>query len=437
MLSDVGDVTRLQTEMGRVEYLLTQFTVVARYLGLVVFPAGQTLDHDLPVRSTLADPAVLGAAGAARRAGRSRAAAALGCVAAANAKPLDPAVRLAALGIGWFFLALSVESSFIPIVDVMFEHRVYLPMAGLSMTMATLLALACRRLAPRRAVAATVGVAAAVAVLLGAVTWTRNALWTSPEAIWRDAVLKSPAKARPRHNLGVILLKAGRLAEALPWLQQAVALDPRWSLAHESLGVALSQAGRVGEAQAHFERAIVLAPEFADQWYDLGVEFLQARSYAEAVPCFEKALKLQRPYPNAVASLAVALNRLGRSRDAVRLLRESRDEIRTHAAARAQLAIGAGAAGRPRRRLGGGRGHPAALTSDRGGGPGVPPGAGPAAPVGGCLHTVRFTVADGLALILASRYQMNFADVAVNDDPGLPVIHWPFWVAIQMGVAFY
>jgi hypothetical protein len=68
-------------------------------------------------------------------------------------------------------------------------------------------------------------------------------------------------------------------------------------------------------------------------------------------------------------------------------------------------------------------------------------GAGPTqtgfAPCAGPELGFLFTVADGLALLLAGRYQMNFADIAVNDDPRLPVLHWPSWVAIQLGVAFY
>jgi len=68
-------------------------------------------------------------------------------------------------------------------------------------------------------------------------------------------------------------------------------------------------------------------------------------------------------------------------------------------------------------------------------------GAGPTqtgfAPCAGPEAGFLFTVADGLALILAGRYQMNFADIAVNGDPALPVIHWPSWVAIQLGVGFY
>ena len=68
-------------------------------------------------------------------------------------------------------------------------------------------------------------------------------------------------------------------------------------------------------------------------------------------------------------------------------------------------------------------------------------GAGPTqtnwAPVAGGELGFLFTVADGLALILAGRYQMAFATINVNADPALPTMKWPSWVAIQAGVGFY
>jgi protein O-mannosyl-transferase len=338
VLSDVTDATRVQTAMGRGDYLLTQLTVVARYLGLVAFPAGQSLDHDVRMRTGLGDPAVLGAAALLA----ALAAAGLLLLWAASARrprPADAAARLAALGIGWFFLALSVESSVIPIVDVMFEHRVYLPFAGLSVTAGTLLALLCRRLAPGRAIPATVGAAAAAAAVLGTTTFLRNEAWASEVAIWRDAVEKAPRKARPRHNLGVALDRIGRRAEALALLQQAVAVDPRYPQGHESLGVALLHAGRTAEAEVHFRRAIELAPRFAEPWYGLGLLRFEAGRYAEAAPYFQRALERRPRYPDALANLAASWNALGRPDEAVRLLLGARDDIRAHPIARAQLAL--------------------------------------------------------------------------------------------------
>jgi tetratricopeptide (TPR) repeat protein len=338
ILGDPSDATRVQTAMSRGDYLLTQFTVIARYLGLIVLPAGQTIDHDLPVRHSLADPAVLGSA-ALLLAVAAGAAWLLFASSPRRPRPLDPAARLAATGITWFFLALSVESSLIPIVDVMYEHRVYLPFAGLSISVAVLLALLARRIAPDRIVAITVAAGLILAAVLGVATWKRNEVWSSEVALWTDAVAKSPAKARPRHNLGVSLHRLGRRAEAMPFLKDAIRLDPAYAMGHESLGVALGDAGRPAEAEAHFRRAIELDPKLAEPWFDLGTLRFDARRYAEAAPYFEKAIALRRVYPDAYANLAACWNGLGRYADAVRLLEGARDLIRKQPVARAQLAL--------------------------------------------------------------------------------------------------
>jgi len=338
ILGDPTDATRVQTAMPRGDYLLTQFTVIARYLGLIVLPAGQTIDHDVPVRHSLVDPAVLGSA-ALLLAVAALPAWLLFASSPRRQRPRDPAARLAALGIAWFFLALSVESSLIPIVDVMVEHRVYLPFAGLSISLAVLLALIARRIAPDRTVALTAAAGLFLAAVLGAVTWKRNEVWSSEVALWTDAVAKSPAKARPRHNLGVSLHRLGRRAEAMPYLEDAVRLDPAYAMGHESLGVALGDAGRPAEAEAHFRRAIALDPKLAEPWFDLGTLRFDARRYAEAAPYFEQAIALRRVYPDAFTNLAACWNGLGWHADAVRLLEGARDVIRTQPLARAQLAL--------------------------------------------------------------------------------------------------
>ena len=335
---DVIEPTRVQTDVARLDYLLTQFTVIARYLGLLVLPVGQTVDHDVALRTSLADPAVLGSAALLL----ALAAAAVGLLVRASprrARPLDPAVRLAALGIAWFFLALSVESSLIPIVDLMYEHRVYLPFAGLSISAATMLALGFRRVAPERTAALTVAAGLLLAAILGVATWRRNHAWSSEVALWTDAVEKTPRKARPRHNLGVALNALGRRAEAMALLQEAVRLDPGYAQGHESLGVALSDAGRPVEAEAHFRRAIELDPKAAAPWYDLGTLRFEARRYAEAIPFLEQAITRRPGYADAYANLGACWNGLGRSADAVRVLTGARDVIREHPLARAQLAL--------------------------------------------------------------------------------------------------
>ena len=119
------------------------------------------------------------------------------------------------LAAAWVFVVLAPTSSVIPIADPVFEHRMYLPLAGL---------VACgrggvhgRRLRAekliareraRRAVgwALAVVLAAAAAGALGAASFVRNKDYQSEMSIWTDTVAKSPLNARAEMGLGNALM---------------------------------------------------------------------------------------------------------------------------------------------------------------------------------------------------------------------------------------
>jgi hypothetical protein len=207
------------------EYLLTQATVLPRYLRLVVLPWGLNVDHDVPIAHGLSAPVVAGAMFLATLM-------ALG-FSQVRRRPL---VAFAFL---WFFITLGVESSVIPIDDVMVEHRMYLPMAGLALGAGWLFAAAVQR-APRAAWSA--GAVAAVGLL--ALTFARNVIWLSPVTLWVDAAGKSPDKARVHLNAGVAYHQADRLDEAVEHYCRALRLKPDDHLAHDNLEIALDALGK-------------------------------------------------------------------------------------------------------------------------------------------------------------------------------------------------
>ncbi|MCJ7618084.1 MAG: hypothetical protein MUO43_16260, partial [Desulfobacterales bacterium] len=47
--------------------------------------------------------------------------------------------RLVSFAIAWFFVTLSVTSSFVVIYDVIFEHRLYLPSIGFALLIAVMI----------------------------------------------------------------------------------------------------------------------------------------------------------------------------------------------------------------------------------------------------------------------------------------------------------
>ncbi|MCX5884708.1 MAG: hypothetical protein NT096_02140 [Proteobacteria bacterium] len=104
--------------ISRGDYLLTQFNVIVTYIRLLLLPMNQNLDYDYPIaRKLFQFPTFLSFMFLL----------ALFIVAIYL---FFKKRRLISFAILWFFITLSVESSIIPIRDVIYEHRVYLPSVG-------------------------------------------------------------------------------------------------------------------------------------------------------------------------------------------------------------------------------------------------------------------------------------------------------------------
>jgi len=233
----IDTVLRSADPLGQISplvYFLTQATVIPRYFGLVLWPSGLNIDHDVPLATGFSSAVLAGIA-------LSSALVAAGCW-LLRRRPLI------GFGILWFFLALSVESSFLPISDVMVEHRLYLPMAGVAFVAASAFAtISCAR--PRTAFAAGL----TVLVTLAGLTFARNLIWRTQLSLWSDALVKSPRKARVHVNVGTALQLEGKLDAALHYYCHALALEPNNTRAQYHLNVIVSKMIDEGTMKADIE----------------------------------------------------------------------------------------------------------------------------------------------------------------------------------------
>jgi tetratricopeptide (TPR) repeat protein len=94
--------------------------------------------------------------------------------------------------------------------------------------------------------------AAAHALLGEAMRQQGMARWPDAGREFRRAVELDPANADAHHRLGWLALQAGKPAEALPHLRQAVRSDPRLTGAWYLLGQAARRTGRHDEARQAF-----------------------------------------------------------------------------------------------------------------------------------------------------------------------------------------
>ncbi|NTV46181.1 MAG: tetratricopeptide repeat protein [Chlorobiales bacterium] len=236
LVSALDQATRLQSITPRLDYLLTQFRVITTYIRLIFLPVNQRLDYDYALSHSLFEWQVFA----------SFFVIVMLLIGAfwlvMVSKSGNPLLRMTAFGIIWFFLTLSIESSVFPIIDLIFEHRLYLPLFGAVTAVSSAVSYATwgRGEPIRRFVC--IGVIL-VACTLAVVAYKRNEVWRSEVSLWMDATEKSPGSARAWNNLAGAYIKEGEHLNALKAAVRSIELDPSKADAWNNLGIAIDLLG--------------------------------------------------------------------------------------------------------------------------------------------------------------------------------------------------
>jgi len=294
-----------QRDFTLAERLMTQPRVVFHYFGLVLFPHVSRLNllHHMPISASAAEPATTWICIAA-----------LGALLAMTVKLAAKQRLLSFCGL-WWFIHLSIESSVWPL-EMVFEHRTYLPMVGISVGAAYVLfglLLTGRR---AWAVAATV---LALAMFAGG-TRARNRTWQDSARLWRDVLAKNPGSHRATMNLGITHEDAGRLDEAIEHYRRSRDLNRNYARSWYNLSSALGQRGEHEEQIRCYRQAIELKPKYAEAHNNLGMA-LYTRDGAEAVEAirhFRLAIRYRPDLAEAHVNLGMVLHSIGQSDEAAR-----------------------------------------------------------------------------------------------------------------------
>ncbi|MGC1454387.1 MAG: hypothetical protein WA946_04255, partial [Nitrospirota bacterium] len=100
-------------------FWLTSLNVIWTYIRLLFLPIHQNLDYDYPIAKTLFEfPTFLSFVGH------------IAVMSAAFWLYKKKGWLLIPFGVAWFYIGLSPVQSFVPIIDVVFEHRLYMPSIG-------------------------------------------------------------------------------------------------------------------------------------------------------------------------------------------------------------------------------------------------------------------------------------------------------------------
>ncbi|HEY1765135.1 MAG TPA: tetratricopeptide repeat protein [Opitutaceae bacterium] len=252
------------------DYALVQARAIARYLRLSFDPQGLVGDYG---RRIATDPA-----------GAALGIALVAALAAASVALLWRRNPLGFLG-AWFLVVLAPSSSVVPVAtELIAEHRMYLPLAGVVLAAVILLSVAPRPI--------FVGAAIALAGLLGLLSARRVDVYRSGFAFWSDVVSKRPENAGAWNNLALLEAGQGNASAAELDFRKALALVPDYADAHANLGRLLAAWGKAGEAAGHLRSALRFRPDDAGLHADLA-RSLGAQGESRAAEAeYREALRL-------------------------------------------------------------------------------------------------------------------------------------------------
>lgn len=337
------------------EYLQTQPGVILHYLKLLVWPVGQCLDYAWPIARTAGEmviPSIV--------------------VGGLFLIAMVGAIRGRIWGLLGFavLLILSPTSSFVPLKDPAFEHRMYVPLAP-----AIVLIVLCtfaildrfldarqREAAPGKRIGAVV--AAVVIALLAAVTRARNSLYEDPARLWADVAAKAPHNPRAHNALGFISLQRGDTDASISAFREAIRMDSEYAPAFVNLGkayfqkrdmeaavrefrvaehinphaiksdssllyaTALRDTGRTDDAIEQFKLAISKNPK-QDQAYYLLAELLWKQGRRDsAIGVYQQAISVNPDLAEARVNLGLVLGEQGRKDEAIATLEGAVRSIR-------------------------------------------------------------------------------------------------------------
>jgi len=252
----------------------------------------------------------------------------------------------------FFFLNHVIESSIISL-ELVFEHRNYLPSLFLFLPLAAAVKWLLDYYKKRNRSLAVILVAfvTILLILLGTGTYTRNRVWLTEHSLWADAGKKAPGSIRPLHNLAWayyerigqyytalnlyaqalkrqmnntaqkslilnnmagIYFHRGDLHKAAELWQEAVLSFPNYVATKYRLALARENLGQSNEALILLDEILARRPDYVDPLILKGVILLKQRQFDEALSYFRKCLKLNPFQKKAIFNIGIGYNLLER-----------------------------------------------------------------------------------------------------------------------------
>lgn len=165
--------------------------------------------------------------------------------------------------------------------------------------------------------ALSAGIAAALLLGLGSLSWAQSRTWRDADHLWSHALAVSDRpSAGMLGNLGIARVAEGKPDEAEALFRRALAVNAADPNVHYCLGLLLQRQGKAAEAEGHFARALPHflpgTPRRANAAVQLGLSLARRGQLGSAVAHLNEAAEIKPNDPVVRYNLGLALLRMGR-----------------------------------------------------------------------------------------------------------------------------
>ncbi len=201
------------------------------------------------------------------------------------------------LAVGWLWY-LGMTIPVIGIVQISYyahaDRYTYLPQIGLYIALTWVIAECSAGWSRRRWI--LTGVALMALIGLSLCAYRQTAYWKNSQTLWAHTLAVTKNNPVACANFAAVLLKDGRLDEALVYRQKVLEITPDNPDAHSDLGAVFLRQGQWDKSIACFQQALKIKPDCAIAHSNIGLVHLQKGELDEAIACFERALAIKPNY---------------------------------------------------------------------------------------------------------------------------------------------
>ncbi len=277
------------TQVNRIDYILTQFYVVIHYVGNFLLPTSLSADPDIEIIKPWYDKRIL-----------------LGiiftislililikCAKHSKTKPI-------AFGILWFFIGL-LPTTLVPLYQIANDHRMFFPFIGMFIAVSWGVYLFIQSFQSKNIKNISLILCLFLIGSYANGTFLRNKVWKDAETLWKDVTVKSPNNGRGQMNYGLTLMAKGDYKNAEFYFKNSEKKSPSWYAVKINLAILNGAIGKHGIAEEYFKSAINLNISAPDPEYYYARYLFEMKQYNKASRYVDIALNKSPNHINSIS----------------------------------------------------------------------------------------------------------------------------------------